>query len=874
MAQPDALLQGQGGVVQGVPGDDLGVADGADEVEAQHEAEGDHADGGVVEGAAALEGDAEVVPLGLQLGDDAPGVGPLHAEGELALAAQGEVLEVAVDGGAVVVPAFAHDLLDPAAHGHEGGEAGLGGVDGGEGADQGLVDEPLDDEQGPGRLGPLGQVEHVLGGLHVEAAAEDAELDEGGLLPGLQELPGPAQGGVDGAVAVGQVAAAAPQAGGVGRDLAQEGLGGQHVGEAGGHLDGEGEAVDGVEEGVEAGAVDGPVGAQPEELGRLVGGQGAEAHDLLAGEVEGLAAGHQGGELGAGGGGGEGEGGDAVDGLLGVVEQEQEGAAQGESAGEGGDVVGDLDAQAEGGGDGADDVGDVGGLGEVAEPDLAGLALGEVAADLAGEPGLADAAGADEGDEAAAPPEGLAELLRLAPAADEGVGLGAEVVASHVQGAGAFGGDAPAGVGLAGDELAEGRPLSAQGAQALGEVGGGLDAVGGVAGEAGAEGDLEAGVDGGEGVQGAACGEVLGRVDDAEGVLLPGGDVEGASAEGDLEQGDAEGEEVGPLVDGLAAELLGGDVADGAFDGAGGPAAAGQLGGAGEAEVGEVGPTGAVDEDVAGLDVLVHEADGASLEAQGVGVVEGVAELQAELDDGAGRQGAAEEEVVGGAAVDALHGDVDEAVEHADVVDVDDVGVVQAGAEAGLVQEGVVAVGAGLEEDLERDGLAETGGAEELGAEDAPAAAGAEDLGQLVPAPKAGQVVFSPAMDGVGRHGRPSLNDPSPTCSPHTVGPRARSRRRSSVTMARQRRSRPASLYRPGFLTTPPPSRGPISASLVGHMDSTCSAPRSLTSDRGPVGSVVTQPGRHSQSRASLASSMAASSFSRPRARSWRMARP
>ena len=97
--------------------------------------------------------------------------------------------------------------------------------------------------------------------------------------------------------------------------------------------------------------------------------------------------------------------------------------------------------------------------------------------------------------------------------------------------------------------------------------------------------------------------------------------------------------------------------------------------------------------------------EGPSVDAEGVDVFEGGGELGAEVGDDGGWEGSGGEELADGGSGDELHGDTPAALEGVDAVDADDVGVLELGAESGLVEE----VGAQVEQELGHGGMIAAG---------------------------------------------------------------------------------------------------------------------------------------------------------------------
>ena len=104
---------------------------------------------------------------------------------------------------------------------------------------------PVDDDVHIGSIGPRGEIDHGLGGLHIEAPDEDRALGEGRLLPRLQEIPRPLDGASNRGLSGLTVSASSLE--NVERDQSvfvsesiQDGVGSQCAGSSGGEFDGEG----------------------------------------------------------------------------------------------------------------------------------------------------------------------------------------------------------------------------------------------------------------------------------------------------------------------------------------------------------------------------------------------------------------------------------------------------------------------------------------------------------------------------------------------------------------------------------------------------------------------------------------------------------
>ena len=125
----------------------------------------------------------------------------------------------------------------------------------------------------------------------------------------------------------------------------------------------------------------------------------------------------------------------------------------------------------------------------------------------------------------------------------------------------------------------------------------------------------------------------------------------------------------------------------------------------GEAEVGDVGLSRGVDQDVGGLDVAMDDASR-------VGVVQGEGDLPGDLEGATGREALALGEVGEWEAVDEAHREVVDVAVLLGVVDLDDVGVLELRAGAGLPVEPLEELGGGVlpgDEDLEGDEASEGG---------------------------------------------------------------------------------------------------------------------------------------------------------------------
>ncbi len=157
-------------------------------------------------------------------------------------------------------------------------------------------------------------------------------------------------------------------------------------------------------------------------------------------------------------------------------------------------------------------------------------------------------------------------------------------------------------------------------------------------------------------------------------------------------QDDACREKITSSVELASDHLLWRHVAELAFEltGVGAPL---DLGGAGDAEVGELHRARAIDEDVAGGDVAVHEAQRlAVVVARRVGVLERAQHRQRDVEadveqDVVAPGGRRADQAGPRRAVDVLHRHVEFAVLLSEVEDLDDVRVAEVGADARLVDE-------------------------------------------------------------------------------------------------------------------------------------------------------------------------------------------
>ena len=183
-----------------------------------------------------------------------------------------------------------------------------------------------------------------------------------------------------------------------------------------------------------------------------------------------------------------------------------------------------------------------------------------------------------------------------------------------------------------------------------------------------------------------------GGLEGVPGVLAARGDA--------LEEHEPERVDVGRGPDRLAADLLGREVRRGADHHAGGGDVRG-VGEDGDAEVRQVGAALGVEQDVARLDVAVHDA-------VAVHVGEGVRQGRPEGDDVAEAQRAAADAVGEGLALDELHDEVGAAALLADVVDRHQAGVVHPRERLDLaLPAGLVGLADAGREQLHRDVAAE-----------------------------------------------------------------------------------------------------------------------------------------------------------------------
>ena len=175
--------------------------------------------------------------------------------------------------------------------------------------------------------------------------------------------------------------------------------------------------------------------------------------------------------------------------------------------------------------------------------------------------------------------------------------------------------------------------------------------------------------------------------------------VEGHLAREELVEDDPEEKDVRPAVDGLALDLFGRHVAQ-RPDGRPGLGHR-RLFHPGDSEVGDIGLSGLVDQDVGRLDIAVDDAEA-------VGIIQGIADGLEDLDAFQG-----EEDLPGihdrleALALDELHDDVGQVVFPADVIDGDDVGMGQLPRGPRFADEPrhQVVFGRSLREIVEADGL-------------------------------------------------------------------------------------------------------------------------------------------------------------------------
>ncbi len=181
-----------------------------------------------------------------------------------------------------------------------------------------------------------------------------------------------------------------------------------------------------------------------------------------------------------------------------------------------------------------------------------------------------------------------------------------------------------------------------------------------------------------------------------------GGDgvaLEGPLAREHLVDHDAEREDVAAAVEILAFDLFGRQVLRAAHHRAGHGQLGALAGHLGDAEVGDLHPAGAVEQDVAGLDVAVDDA-------LAVGVVEGVGGLAGDAQHVAQTQARSGVEAAGEVdALDELEGEIEETLGLAGVEQGDDVGMQEAAGGPGLAQQALLAVVDLLRPADEADGL-------------------------------------------------------------------------------------------------------------------------------------------------------------------------
>lgn len=300
-----------------------------------------------------------------------------------------------------------------------------------------------------------------LRGLEGEAAREDREAPEEDLLVRGEQAIAPVDGGPQRLVARQCAAAAAGEEAEAVVEALLELADGEAADAGGGELDGEGDAVEAAADlqggrevllvHLEAG--EGRLGALGEEVhglvalqhGRRIGGlldergrgregERGDAQWGLAGDADGLAAGGEHAHVGAAAEELLGELGAGLHDVLAVVEEKQEalGAEIGGERVEQGAAR--VLADAEHGRHGLGDAGRIGEGGELDEPHAVGEARQERGADLLGEAALANAAGAEQGEQAGGLEPAL-DFRGLPGAADEGGQPAGEVVGEGLDGA-------------------------------------------------------------------------------------------------------------------------------------------------------------------------------------------------------------------------------------------------------------------------------------------------------------------------------------------------------------------------------------------------------------------------------------------------------
>ena len=261
----------------------------------------------------------------------------------------------------------------------------------------------------------------ALPGIQGEASGEHAAPCQVALLIGVQQLPGPAHGGLERGVAGGCIHRATPEHAGLPIEAGEDLRGAEHGRAGRGQLDGEGDAIDPLHQGGDGlgiRALPLPSGARHEECAGFFELEGREGHDPLAAEAQRLPGGDEHGELRQPEPGLEGGAG-CIQNLFDIVEHEQGPGSGGEQAPE---RLGRARALggAEGGGHPGQQALQRAGALQGAEDCRAGVgAVLPAAGELEGRPGLAEASGSRERDERAALEE-LFELSQGLAAADEG----------------------------------------------------------------------------------------------------------------------------------------------------------------------------------------------------------------------------------------------------------------------------------------------------------------------------------------------------------------------------------------------------------------------------------------------------------------------
>ena len=270
---------------------------------------------------------------------------------------------------------------------------------------------------------------HRLGGGGGEGPAEHRELGQDALLLGLQQLPAPPEHGLEAAASGEQVQAVG--------EAVSELWQGQHAKPEGSQLDGQRQPVEGGDHlggqrFVEALVGSGGLGPAAKQGERFLGDQGCELDHPLVGGVEGPTRGgeHCAGQVGhhQGGLGAQ---------LLQVVEDQQLGRRLGEHVQA---VDAGRDPQSAGRGDRLHQAVEVGGGSAGHDP---GARV--VGRDLGDQPGLADPARSDHGDQAGCA-QRVEDLGELGPAADQpGAGLDQGGPRRHVEQVAATAGRGPSG---------------------------------------------------------------------------------------------------------------------------------------------------------------------------------------------------------------------------------------------------------------------------------------------------------------------------------------------------------------------------------------------------------------------------------------------